>query len=68
MAKQKLTPQEIAAINTRYKMITKKLDLTEVEVACFFGYSDVTSWHNATRKPLVKKGIIEIYEATKRAI
>ena len=47
--------------------IKKELDLSQNDIAEFFGYKDGGSYARSTRKKHVDNGIISIYKLTKKA-
>ena len=45
-----------------YKQLKKKLNLKDADIAKMFGYSNVHSFRNATRKKHIVSGILALYE------
>ncbi|MCT4665662.1 MAG: hypothetical protein N4A45_10550 [Flavobacteriales bacterium] len=59
----KYAVEEIAVeTTTTIKEVKKALNITDTDIASYFGYSSLASYANASRKKFIEKGIIHIFD------
>lgn len=51
-----------------YKEIKRELNLTDADIANFFGYKNQMSFSNSARKHHIENGIVKIYESCNNAV